>query len=284
MSRQNKNKNKKVKKFRISLINDETHKQLWFLKFNRASMTFVVVTIFICFCLTMFALIAYTPIRTFIPGYPNAQTKSLAIKNILVIDSLENEMAKWELYSENVKRVLEGEAPIKLDSLMRKRTEGMTVNNLEYLELKDSLLRDKVNKEDQFEISNTKRRGLQIEGQHFFTPIKGVISQGYDKIIHPYIDITAPAGSSVMAVLDGTVISSSRNDENGYVIQVQHEGDIISIYKHNRTLLKKEGEKVKAGTPIAIMGNSGTLTSGAHLHFELWYKGEAVDPTKYIKF
>ena len=110
-----------------------------------------------------------------------------------------------------------------------------------------------------------------------------MISQNYDAT-HPYIDITAPAGSVVKATLDGTVISSGWNEDAGHTIQIQHTDDIISIYKHNEKLLKKTGDKVKAGTAIALVGNSGSLSTGTHLHFELWHKGEAIDPTKYIKF
>ncbi|MBO5195408.1 MAG: M23 family metallopeptidase, partial [Bacteroidales bacterium] len=82
----------------------------------------------------------------------------------------------------------------------------------------------------------------------------------------------------------GTVIFSGWSDEVGYTIQIQHENDIVSIYKHNSKLLKKAGEKVLAGSPIALVGGTGTLSTGEHLHFELWYKGEAVDPTEYISF
>ena len=112
----------------------------------------------------------------------------------------------------------------------------------------------------------------------------GVVSQGYDPALHPYIDITAPAGSVVKAVLDGTVINDSWSDDTGYTIQIQHNGDLISIYKHNEKLLKKTGEKVTAGSPIALVGNTGKLTTGEHLHFELWYQGETVDPARYISF
>ena len=119
---------------------------------------------------------------------------------------------------------------------------------------------------------------------HFFTPLKGVVSQGYDPLLHPYIDITAPANSVVMSVLDGTVINAGWSDDSGYTIQIQHSDDIVSIYKHNQKLLKKTGDKVTAGSPVALVGNTGALTTGDHLHFELWYRGEAVDPTKYINF
>lgn len=282
MSRQN--KNTKVKRFRLSLINDETHQQLWTLKYNRPSFIIAILTILVTFCLIIYSIIAYTPIKTFIPGYPNANTKSIAIKNMLIIDSLETQMAKWEIYSENVKRVLNNVEPLKIDSLIKEQNRQTERGNILNLRKQDSLLRKNVHNAEQFAINNTKVRGLQIEGMHFFTPLKGVISQGYDKIIHPYIDITAPANSMVKATLDGTVIFAGWNEESGYTIQIQHDNDIISIYKHNEKLLKKIGDKVKAGTPIALIGSTGKISNGVHLHFELWYKGEAVDPTEYISF
>lgn len=119
---------------------------------------------------------------------------------------------------------------------------------------------------------------------HFFCPLKGVISQAYNPVSHPYVDITAPEGSVVKAILDGTVIYSGWSEDYGHTIQLQHEEDIVSIYKHNEKLLKKTGDKVTAGAPIALVGNSGDLTTGTHLHLELWHQGSAVDPAKYINF
>jgi murein DD-endopeptidase MepM/ murein hydrolase activator NlpD len=141
-----------------------------------------------------------------------------------------------------------------------------------------------VNAEEQFGVSGTARRELPIEGIHFFCPMKGVVSEGFDMVLHPAMDITAPKGTSVMAVLDGTVISAGWNDETGYSIVLQHEGDIISIYRHNQKLLRKTGDKVSAGTAIALVGSTGSLSTGDHLHFELWYKGTAVDPARFISF
>ena len=179
--------------------------------------------------------------------------------------------------------MVDGEKPLRIDSLIRSGGTGYGKSKQE-LQEKDSLLRLNVMNEERFELSNRERRDLPIEGIHFFTPLKGMISQGYDKAVHPFIDITAPANSVVAAVLDGTVISSGWNDDAGYTIYIQHSNDIISIYKHNNKLLKKTGDKVNAGTPIAIIGGTGSISTGEHLHFELWYKGEPVDATKYINF
>ena len=274
-----------IKNFRLTLVDDDTHDKVWSKKFTRIGALVTAVTVIVVTIATIFCVIAFTPIRTLIPGYPDARSKHDAIKNAITIDSLENVLTKWELYSENLRRVVDGQEPLKIDSLMevRKNPAAEAGDSRELAE-KDSLLRKEVADEDRFDIKPGSARTLPIEGMHFFTPLKGVVSQGYDKALHPYIDITAPGNSVVMSVLDGTVISAGWNDTEGYTIRIQHEGDIISVYKHNPKLLKETGDKVTAGTPIAVLGGTGSTSDGDHLHFELWHKGEAVDPTKYISF
>ena len=268
------------------MVDDDTHDQLWSRKITKMNLIVTIVTAIVVTMALFWCLVALTPVKTLIPGYPNAKTKQEAIHNAIRIDSLENVITKWELYSENLRRVVEGEAPLKIDSIMEARSKAgkMTDKELKDIAAKDSLLRKEVAAEDRFNIAPGSSRTLPIEGMHFFTPLKGVVSQSYDKALHPYIDITAPDNSVVMAVLDGTVISAGWTDEEGYTIRLQHDGDIISVYKHNQKLMKKTGDKVTAGTAIAIVGGTGSTADGDHLHFELWHKGEAVDPTKYISF
>lgn len=281
----NRNKEKKSRKFRLAVIDDKTHQQLVTLHFTRTGFFVAVVTFLVVLSTAIYSIIAYTPVRTFIPGYPDARSKRAAIQNAITIDSLESVIFRWELYSENLRRVVDGEEPVKIDSIINaSRRDASSDTDMADAALRDSLLRLQVKEEEQFGISARTRRNLPIEGLHFFTPLKGVVSQGYDPAVHPYIDITAPAGSVVKATLDGTVIFAGWSDEAGNTIQIQHDGDIVSIYKHNEKLLKKVGDKVTAGSPVALVGNTGSLTTGAHLHFELWHKGETVDPTKYIKF
>lgn len=281
----NRNKEKRRSKFRLAVIDDKTHQQLVTLHFTRTGFAIAIITIIVIFSTAIYSIIAYTPVRTFIPGYPDARSKRAAIQNAITIDSLEKVIYRWEFYSENLRRVVEGREPIKIDSLINtvKEMPGST-SDIAKLSRQDSLLREHVKEEEQFGINERERKDLPIEGLHFFTPLKGVISQGFDASVHPYVDITAPSGSVVKAVLDGTVIFSGWNNDTGHTIHLQHDGDIISIYKHNEKVLKKTGDKVTAGSPIALVGNSGELSTGHHLHFELWYKGAAVDPVKYIKF
>ena len=282
---QNSNREKKIKHFRLALIDDRTHKQLWTGHFTRTRLVLIAFSFTVVLCAVIYSTIAFTPIRTFIPGYPDARSKRAAIQNAIRVDSLENVILRWELYSENLKRVMEGDRTINLDSIINIRKLPVEQDrDLSEINRQDSLLRQHVKEEEQFDISARERRDLPIEGLLFFTPLKGVISQGYDPIVHPYIDITAASGSVVKAILDGTVIFDAWNDDTGYTIQIQHEGDIVSIYKHNEKLLKKTGDKVTAGAPIALIGDTGKISTGDHLHFELWYKGETVDPTKHINF
>ena len=277
-------KERKTTRYRLSLLDDQTHERLWIMKFTRTSFILTTVSAVIVFALTIFSITAFTPVRTFIPGYPDAHSKRAAIQNAMRIDSLETVINSWELYTENLRRVLDGADPVSIDSIMGRKDAARNASRTMEPGRQDSILRQKVLDEEQFGLSERRQRDLPIEGMHFFVPLKGVISQGYDPIVHPYIDITAPANSVVMSVLDGTVIFAGWNDEAGYTIQIQHENDIVSIYKHNQKLLKKTGDKVTAGTPVALVGNTGSLSTGDHLHFELWYRGNAIDPTKYINF
>ena len=283
MARQN--NLKKVNDFRFSLIDNSSHKQLWSIRFSRPSFIIVSVSAILIVIALVYSLIAFTPLRVTIPGYPDAHSRRTAIQNAIKIDSLEKIITRWEIYSENLSRIVNGQEPLQLDSILKARNNRDFSNiDKEELSKQDSLLRQTVTEAEKFNIDATKERNLPIEGMHFFVPLKGVVSQGYERVLHPYIDITAPAGSVVMSVLEGTVIFAGWNDEAGYTIQIQHSNDIVSIYKHNQKLLKNTGDKVSAGTSIALVGNTGSLTTGDHLHFELWYKGEAVDPTQYIGF
>ena len=276
------NKDNKRTNFRLAIMDDKSHEQLLTLHFTRTGAFVAIVTVMVMFCAIIYSIIAYTPVRTFIPGYPDALSKRAAIQNAIKVDSLESVIFRWELYSENLKRVIAGEEAVKIDSILLNSAKASDASaDISSLLKKDSVLRQTVMEEEQFNISARSHRDLPIEGVLFFTPLKGVVSQGYDPAIHPYIDITAPAGSVVKAALDGTVIFAGWSDDAGHTIQIQHDGDIVSIYKHNEKLLKKTGDKVAAGAPV---GNTGEMTTGTHLHFELWHKGETVDPTKYISF
>jgi murein DD-endopeptidase MepM/ murein hydrolase activator NlpD len=275
--------NNKTRKYRASLVDAVSHERLWSVVFTRPAFIVAIISLVVLLLVVFFMLVAFTPLRSFIPGYPNAQARRQAVQNAIRIDSLETQILQWELYTENLKKVVAGEDPLLLDSLILKQQAAGRDADSAFLARRDSLLRAGVAEAEQFEVSGV-RRELPIEALSFFTPLKGVVSQSFDRTLHPYVDITAPTGSAVMAVLDGTVVFAGWDDADGYTLAIQHKGDILSVYKHNERLLKKAGDVVKAGTPVALVGSSESLTKGDHLRFELWYAGEAVDPAAYIRF
>jgi len=243
----------------------------------------IVVLIVILGIAGVFSLIAYTPIRTLIPGYPSASTRRAAIQTAIKVDSLQEVIARWELYSANLLRVVEGQEPIKIDSLLKQAEKSeYTDEEIRNMQLQDSLLRAMVMEQEQ--AASTSSRHQSIDNVHFFTPLKGVVLVDYTAVTHPYLEIAAPAKSTVMAVLDGSVVSTSWSSEDGHVIVLQHQDDMISIYRHIEKALVKSGDKVAAGASIALLGASDDANSGANLNLELWHRGEAVDPAKYIKF
>lgn len=277
------NKDKKVRRYVLTLVEDMTHKPLNSLKFTTPVAVAVVLNILVLLCILNWCLIAYTPLRTFIPGYPDEHSKREAIGNALRIDSLERVIVRWEFYAENLRKVVEGDETVDVSALLNRSDSARAAVPEEADSGSDAEFREAVVKEEQFDLSSRKR-DLPIEGVHFFSPLKGVVSKPYDKYVHPYVDLSAPANSLVMATLDGTVIFTGWNNDAGYTIQIQHSDDIVSIYQHTEKLLKKTGDKVTAGTPIALVGSSGDLAVGDHLRFELWYRGESVDPAKYVNF
>ena len=275
---------KNSRNYRLSLIDAVSHERLWSVRFTRPIFIGALVSGIIVAMVVFFLLVAYTPMRTFIPGYPSAQTRRQAVQNTQKIDSLEMRLLQWELYSENLRRIVAGEAPIRLDSVTLGTEGSRNIADAEYYALKDSLLRADVITQEQFNVDDAPKKNLPMEAMSFFPPVKGVVSEGFERTLHPYIDITAPAGSMVTSVLDGTVVHTSWDSEDGYLIVIQHDGDILSLYKHNQKLLHRPGDVVKAGTPIGLVAESESLTKGNHLHFELWYNGQAMDPTQFIKF
>ena len=260
-----------------------SHERIWSLRFSQTTMIVAIASAVVIVIVGLFCIIAYTPIKTFIPGYPDAYSRRQAIQNAQRIDSLETRIIQWQLYSENLRRIVTGKEPIRMDSLILGSKGSSAIPSARYLELRDSLLREDVSAQEQFGVSS-EGRTLPLEAQTFFPPIKGVISNAFDATVHPWTDITAPAGTMVMSVLDGTVVYTGWDQEKGYSIILQHKGNIISIYRNNQKLLHKVGDSVKAGTPLALLASSPSLTKGDHLHFELWYDGRPADPAEYISF
>ena len=252
---------KKPRNFRLLLLDAASHQRLWSFRFSRTALIVSGISALVVLLVGLFCLVAFTPIRTFIPGYPDAKSRRQAVQNALRIDSLETRILQWELYTENLRRVVAGEDPLRMDSLILGSRGSRDRPDSAYLALRDSLLRADVSRQEQFQLSGTQRK-LPIEAMSFYAPVKGVVSRGFDRALHPYVDVTAPAGTQVMSVLDGTIVSTSWEEESGYSLTIQHDGDILSIYSHTQKLLHKRGDKVKAGQVIAEPG--GFISAFVH--------------------
>ncbi|CAM1363567.1 Murein DD-endopeptidase MepM and murein hydrolase activator NlpD, contain LysM domain [Tenacibaculum sediminilitoris] len=276
-------KQKLTDKYRLVIINEDTFQERFSLKLSRLNV-FVFGGVFSILLIVLTSLlIAYTGIREYIPGYSSTALKKKATRLTYESDSLKSRLAIIESYTKSLKLVLTGEIePEKIDSI----TSEMKTIAFDESKLKaskeDSLFREKIEGKDLFPLYNGGKNRIK---NVFFSPLTGSISQQFnvdDK--HYAIDIVAKTGTPVKAVADGTVILSEWTAETGYVIAIQHSNEFISVYKHNGTLLKQQGEIVKSGEAIASVGSTGELTTGPHLHFELWSNGFPVNPTNYIDF
>ena len=280
MSEKNKrNRKRPARKYLFAVLDNETHDFQFAIRGTKHAAISGVIGIAVLLCVLTFCIIAFTPVRRIIPGYPSYSTQREAVENAAMVDSLESRMRVMTLQLTNIRRIIAGEDPIPLDSLLSTASTENGESTAEALNHDaDSILREKI---DSIEKYNLRPSGNepQLEGMLFFPPVKGVVTESYNPGKgHPFVDIAVQNNSAVCAVLDGTVIAAYWNDDTGYNIHIQHSNDLVSIYKHNTKLLKKVGDKVSAGT------NAGDLSTGPHLHFELWHNGEPIDPALYINF
>lgn len=289
-----KNKRKILKKlknkYRLVILNDASFEE----KFSYRLSPLNLFTLFLSLTLLIITLvtvvIVFTPLRESIPGYTDVNLRKDLTYMVLKADSLERELNQNQKYLQNINTILRGEDPSQLSEQDEKAEEGL-VQPKENLKgkgkvLEDSLLRAYVEREDSYSLELEKGKTLNpVDRLFFFNPLEGTVTQAYNLEEEHYgIDIVAPKDEAVKAVLRGTVIFAEWTVETGYVIQIQHENNLTSIYKHNSVLLKKVGESVSAGEAIAIVGNTGELSTGPHLHFELWQEGNPLDPANYINF
>jgi len=278
-------------KYRLVISNEDTFEEKITFRLSRLNVFVAMGTVAIILVIATTFLIAFTPLREYIPGYTDVTLRKRVISLERLADSLLDDLNQKSMFIENIRNVIDGKT-IMYDSLADTVSEMKeTYSNVEYTRSsEDSALRkeyesqrsyDLYYDENQESASSVSSRSSYI----FFNPLKGIITNDFDLSKQHYgIDIVSKMNEVVKAALDGTVIFSGWTVETGYVITIQHQGTFVSSYKHNSVLLKKEGNFVKAGEPIAVVGESGELTSGPHLHFELWYNGTPVNPKDYISF
>ncbi len=278
---------KKVQKLksghRLVITDEENGTEIFSTIYSRKLYITIAVTTVVLIIAGTYLLTSRTFIKHTIPGYPSQATKEAAMENLLKIDSLERVIDVWAFQISNIQRMVSGLEPLPLDTVPSAARENPS-DTLAHAK-EDSLLRAMIQHEERFSPAGSHRSINQIEGMHFYPPVKGVVTEEYNPSLgHPYIEISCASSTTVCSVLDGTVISSGWNDETGYTLLIQHSNDIISVYKHNEKILKATGDKVTAGSPVALVGDTGTKSAGVHLHFELWHKGEAINPSQHITF
>lgn len=269
-------------KYRFVIMKDSSFEEKLSVKLTRINViAFVGALVFLCFFSTML-LIAYTPLSEYVPGKSTIEVQKSLIALNIKSDSLEAILVSRSIYLENINKIINGEELVTPENYAEITNTQIPISFEKSKE--DSLFRVKVEAEDKSSIYK-KDKPNNNTTLMFFTPLTGLISDGYNnKTKHFGIDLVAKEKSRISSVLEGTVIISHWAYETGYVIGVQHKNDYLSFYKHNSVLLKSVGDYVNAGDHIAIIGNSGELSSGPHLHFELWHKGIPVNPENYISF
>ena len=278
--------NKKLTdKYRLVVLNEKTFEERFALKLSRLNVLIFGSFFSIILILGTIFLIAFTPIKEYIPGYDSSRVKRDVAKLSFQTDSLKHRLEVMENYSNSLRLILTGEISEvdQIDSIqdLGKRTQ-IDESKLDATR-QDSLFREKVESKDRFPLLDEE---IQNKAKVvFFAPINGTLSETFNaENKHFAVDVVAKVGTPVKAVADGTVIFSEWTTETGYVIILKHANNFLSVYKHNGTLLKNQGDLVKSGEAIASVGSTGQLTTGPHLHFELWSDGYAVNPTNYIDF
>ena len=287
MAKDDKKKSNWRDKYRFSVINDHTLEEVWRIILTRYNAFLLITFIFLFVIWGTSTLITFTNLREFIPGYPDVTMRRNILLSAIRLDSLDQELKLRDKYFDNLNSIISGNQPVTQSN--RQDTTK------DYKDIKfntspeETKLRARVENEDRYNLSLGQSAPESISGLanlHFFPPVKGIISGRYEvRTKHFGTDIVTKPRAIVSSVLDGTVIFTGWTMETGFVIEVQHSNNIVSLYKHNASLLKEAGDLVRAGEAISIVGDSGELyTTGPHLHFEIWYKGSPLDPEKHISF
>ncbi len=275
---------KLVSKYRLVILNENTFEEQVSFKLTRLNV-FVLLSVcsLILIVITIF-LIAFTPLKEYIPGYSSTRLTSQANDLIYKTDSLYVEIAGKEQFYESIKKVLKGDIKAQtfnIDSV--KSSIALDLKKAKLDASKQELeLRKEVAKIEKYSVQNE----TDFQSDYlFFPPVKGSITSTFDfKEKHYAVDIAVSKNTPVKAVSPGIVIYSEWAPKTGYVLILKHKSGLTSVYKHNSILVKSQGDYVTSGQVIAFAGSSGELSTGPHLHFELWDNGKALNPTKFIDF
>lgn len=270
--------------YRLIIYNDSTIQTVWSIKLTPIKVVTLGGLGAIMLILLTSVIIAYTPLRENIPGYPSAKVRQQIIVNYMLVDSLENEIKIRDSYFDKIRTVFQGEVP---PDETQDNDSGVKTYDVKFNSFNaDSAFKEELEAEKQnASAASPQKKVSRISSLHFKSPLRGKIINKFNaKSGHLAVDVAGKLNARIASVLDGTVIFAGWTMDAGNCVYIQHDNNLISVYKHNGEVLKKIGDIVKAGDEIAIMGNTGELTAGPHLHFELWRNGNALDPDNYIDF
>jgi murein DD-endopeptidase MepM/ murein hydrolase activator NlpD len=279
------------RRYDFLMRHDESKKEILGFKLNLLNLVLVIIGIALLLIIITTFIIAFTPLREYIPGYTDTNLNREVYLLSLRADSLEKEMQKKDVYFDNIKKIVEGydfaaDSALASLSIYEPLPKGVTDTITLKKSVQDSILRAQYEAQSQYNIFGddylppAKPSSLV---KNFFVPLNGTILNAFNaEKGHLGVDISSDRDQVINATLEGTVVFSTWSINNGYCIGIQHSDGYFSVYKHNATLLKKEGDYVKAGEAIAILGKSGESEEYEHLHFELWHNGIAVNPADYM--
>lgn len=278
-------------KYRLVVMNNETFEEMGSYKLTLLNVYIAISSVLLLVAILVILLISFTPLRRYIPGYGDARQNAELVEMNKEIQALQEELDAKDMYINNFRKIIVGEIEDTVPTVDDQFESPDSLVNVARIE-EDELLRKEIETNQKIQereilskTVNYATNELPLRQLYFVPPITGITSADFmPEKKHYGVDIMAAKNTPVKAIMDGYVFSSDWTLETGNTIGIQHSNNLISFYKHNSALLKKVGNFVKAGEAVAIIGNTGTLSSGPHLHFELWHKGKAVDPNDYINF
>ena len=272
-----------LNRYRMIVINETTFNEELSFRFSRLNIFSIIILLLVFIFTGTFFLVSYTPIKEFIPGYTSTKVRKEAIRNSFLLDSLVTKFQKQDQFIKSIKSALSGKNESDEGLLKEINKSNLEPFNQEFNRVKaDSLLRLEVMQEDKYNLMPNSKNNVKFM---LFSPASGLISEPFNsEIKHFAVDIALAKDTPIKSVAVGTVVLAEWTSDTGYVIVIKHNHGLLSVYKHNSTIEKSQGDIVQAGEVIAFAGNSGELSTGYHLHFELWIDGYPVDPTNFIDF
>ena len=272
-------------RYRVVVINDETFKEQTNFTLSLLNLIVFIGSVTLFFILLLIYIIAFTSLREYIPGYADVSLRRNISKVAMRSDSLLQASKERDVYINNLEAIINDK--IKPEAIKNlAQNEGLQLDTSKLKASENEMnFRESVAKSNRNSLTKNSNTDKGMSATFFFTPLQGIITNKFKSTPgHFAVDIVSKPNEAIKSALSGTVILATWTVETGYIIEVQHDNDLITVYKHNSVLLKKAGDKVKAGDAIAIIGNSGEQSTGPHLHFELWHKGYPVNPEQFIKF